>query len=233
MKHFFLIFLINFSIITYCQTADEFRWKGIEKAQEKKYIAAIALFNEALKLEPNSSNIYTLRGDAKFELKDYEGAISDYSNALKLDGSKYLYLTRGNSKAKNKDYNGAIADYNKYIQIEEAKDLDAMVYYYRGIAKSELKDFFGAINDYDKAISHFNDADEFYTPSVNKNRYGYIMNSYFNIAWILTQMNSLKDKDGKVLYYPTKNKLESLLESYLESENYEDACVVRDQLKSI
>ena len=42
-----------------------------------------------------------------------------------------------------------------------------------------------------------------------------------------------KDKDGKVLYYPTKNKLESLLESYLESENYEDACVVRDQLKSI
>ena len=118
MKHFFLIFLINFSIITYCQTADEFRWKGIEKAQEKKYIAAIALFNEALKLEPNSSNIYTLRGDAKFELKDYEGAISDYSNALKLDGSKYLYLTRGNSKAKNKDYNGAIADYNKYIQIE-------------------------------------------------------------------------------------------------------------------
>ena len=42
-----------------------------------------------------------------------------------------------------------------------------------------------------------------------------------------------KDRDGKVLYYPTKNKLESLLEIYLENENYEDACVIRDQLKLI
>jgi putative chitinase len=47
-------------------------------------------------------------------------------------------------------------------------------------------------------VQFANDADEFYAPSVNKNRYGYIMNSYFNIAWILTQMESLKDKDGKV-----------------------------------
>lgn len=42
-----------------------------------------------------------------------------------------------------------------------------------------------------------------------------------------------KDRDGKVLYYPTKNKLESLLEIYLENENYEDACIIRDQLKLI
>ena len=42
-----------------------------------------------------------------------------------------------------------------------------------------------------------------------------------------------KDRDGEVLYYPTKNKLESLLEIYLENENYEDACVIRDQLKLI
>jgi protein-arginine kinase activator protein McsA len=42
-----------------------------------------------------------------------------------------------------------------------------------------------------------------------------------------------KDRDGKVLYYPTKNKLESLLEIYIENENYEDACVIRDQLKLI
>jgi hypothetical protein len=43
-----------------------------------------------------------------------------------------------------------------------------------------------------------NDADEFYAPSVDGNRYGYIMNSYFNMAWILTQMESLKNSEGKV-----------------------------------
>jgi len=42
-----------------------------------------------------------------------------------------------------------------------------------------------------------------------------------------------KDKNGKVLYCPTKNKLQSLLEIYLECEDYEKACIIRDQLKSL
>ena len=40
-----------------------------------------------------------------------------------------------------------------------------------------------------------------------------------------------KGKEGKVFYCSTKNKLESLLEKYLDMENYEEACVIRDQLK--
>jgi hypothetical protein len=32
----------------------------------------------------------------------------------------------------------------------------------------------------------------------SKNKYGQIMNSYFNMVYILTQLDSLKDKDGKV-----------------------------------
>jgi hypothetical protein len=47
-------------------------------------------------------------------------------------------------------------------------------------------------------IQFANDADTFYAPSVDGNRYGYIMNSYFNIVYILTQMESLKNSDGKV-----------------------------------
>jgi len=47
-------------------------------------------------------------------------------------------------------------------------------------------------------IKFANDADTFYAPSVDGNRYGYIMNSYFNIVYILEQMKNLKNKDGKV-----------------------------------
>ena len=47
-------------------------------------------------------------------------------------------------------------------------------------------------------IQFANDADTFYAPSVDGNRYGYIMNSYFNIVYILEQMKNLKNKDGKV-----------------------------------
>ena len=40
-----------------------------------------------------------------------------------------------------------------------------------------------------------------------------------------------KTDDGRVLVCPTKNKLESLLKKYLEVEDYESACIVRDKLK--
>lgn len=42
-----------------------------------------------------------------------------------------------------------------------------------------------------------------------------------------------KTRDGRVVYCPTKNKLEQMLESYLEEEKYEEACLIRDQLKSL
>jgi|LauGreDrversion4_2_1035121.scaffolds.fasta_scaffold11195_11 hypothetical protein len=40
-----------------------------------------------------------------------------------------------------------------------------------------------------------------------------------------------KSKEGETLSCPTKNKLESLLKKYLENEEYEKACVVRDKLR--
>jgi hypothetical protein len=46
----------------------------------------------------------------------------------------------------------------------------------------------------------------------SKNTYGRIMNIYFDMAWILTTMDSLKDKDGKISLY-------SLLESICDGWN--------------
>jgi hypothetical protein len=54
----------------------------------------------------------------------------------------------------------------------------------------------------DSNFSQFlSQGDTFYTPSVNGNRYGYIMNSYFNMSWILTQMESLKNSEGRISLY--------------------------------
>ena len=63
-------------------------------------------------------------------------------------------------------------------------------------------------------IQFANDADEFYAPSVNGNRYGYIMNSYFNMEYILKQMENLKNSDGKV---PLFSLLECLCKGWNEA----------------
>jgi predicted chitinase len=47
----------------------------------------------------------------------------------------------------------------------------------------------------------------FYAEEINGNKYGKIMNAYFNMVYILTQMDSLKNEDGKVPLYDLLNCL--------------------------
>ena len=91
------------------------------------------------------------RGNAKDDLKDYYGAIADYTKAISLnpDYAK-AYNNRGISKDDLKDYYGAIADYTKAISLNPDY---ADAYNNRGAAKGGLKDYYGAIADYTKAIS--------------------------------------------------------------------------------
>jgi hypothetical protein len=75
-------------------------------------------------------------------------------------------------------------------------------------------------------IQFASDADQFYTPSVDGNSYGYIMNAYFNMTYILTQMNSLKNKDGK---FPLYDLLECLCKGWNQATgNFNDLTPVID-----
>lgn len=57
-------------------------------------------------------------GNSKLQLKDYIGAIADYSKAIELKPDNAdAYYNRGNSKILLKDYNGAITDYSKAIEL--------------------------------------------------------------------------------------------------------------------
>lgn len=57
------------------------------------------------------------RGNAKYKLQDYNGALDDYNAAIKLDPNyANAYYTRGFAKKWLKDFKGAIEDYNKAIK---------------------------------------------------------------------------------------------------------------------
>jgi putative chitinase len=53
----------------------------------------------------------------------------------------------------------------------------------------------------------FAEKGEVFEKEVNGNKYGKIMNAYFNMVYILTQMESLKDENGKVPLYDLLNCL--------------------------
>ena len=93
---------------------------------------------------------YNSRGVAKASLSDFEGAISDYNQALEINpNSARAYNNRGNAKEKLRDIKGAISDYDQALGINPNY---TYAYNNRGNAKRNLRDFEGAISDYNLAL---------------------------------------------------------------------------------
>ena len=84
---------------------------------------------------------YFTRGSAKAELKDYAGAIQDYTQAIELDPKDAVaYFWRGYAKNGLGDYAGAIEDCTKAIELDPKF---AGAYFNRGTVKNELRGLCG------------------------------------------------------------------------------------------
>jgi len=146
--------------------------RGQAKCGIKDYAGAINDYSEAIRLIGNdfgfsirgikdSSNdivinknqVHLFRAIAKYVIKDYVGAIQDFSKAIELGINDYqAYAGRGESRLITKDYSGAIRDFSK---IMEFFPNSPQAYINRGKAKFEMGDYSGAINDYSRAIEFY------------------------------------------------------------------------------
>ena len=108
-------------------------------------------------------------GKVKDSLKDFKGAISDYSKAIELNPDNVDHYTRrGDSKYDLGDYKGAISDYSKAIEL----DPDNVDHYNRrGNAKYFSDDDKGSIVDFNKAIELNPDNDQYYNTRGNAKYY--------------------------------------------------------------
>jgi len=92
---------------------------------------------------------YLENGNAKYNLRDYSGAILDYNKAIEINPYyTEAYYKRGNAKRDIGDNRGAIQDYNKVIEINPN---DADAYLNRGYAKDKFDDKNGACLDWSMA----------------------------------------------------------------------------------
>jgi tetratricopeptide (TPR) repeat protein len=113
-------------------------------------LLTILLLIPLISFGQNEGILLSAEGDTKYNLKDYSGAIADYTKVIELKPEDdYAYSSRGDAKYKLEDYYGAIADYTKVIELNPE---DAYAYAMRGDAKDQLEDHFGAIADHTKAI---------------------------------------------------------------------------------
>lgn len=149
---FIPLFLLIFNqFVVYSQDAETLK-KGLEEINSGNYIDAVQTFNQAIDsygVNPKAEGYY-LRGTAKFKLKDFQGAIGDFTKAIDLKNSYYeAFIWRGQSYAQKNNDLMAIADFNEAIRINP---VEYTSYFSRGISKKKVGNYRGAISDFTKTI---------------------------------------------------------------------------------
>ncbi len=103
----------------------------------------------AIKVDPNDSDSHKFLGLALSGMDDDDGALREYSEALRLDPKNAaVYYDRGNLEEEAKKYDEAITDYKKSIEFDAN---DYTHWYNLGIAYAHKDDFTNAIAAYRRA----------------------------------------------------------------------------------
>ncbi|NJO46276.1 MAG: tetratricopeptide repeat protein [Oscillatoriales cyanobacterium RM2_1_1] len=124
--------------------------QGIEQLQAGKPEAALKTLNRSVQLDPRNAAAVQQRGNAYYDLGNYDQAITDYTQTIQLnpDGAD-AYLNRGLILQDQGDLAGAIADYTRVIQLQPQ---DADAYYQRGLAHLAQGQYQAAIADHTEVI---------------------------------------------------------------------------------
>jgi Flp pilus assembly protein TadD len=111
---------------------------------------ALAMYNEALQLDPDSADLYNARGIIYSDRGEYDKAIADYTEAIRLFPKHVAAFTnRGNAYERKRLYQAALADFNAAIGFD-SKYFSA--YNGRGIIYDDEHQYEKAITDYSQAI---------------------------------------------------------------------------------
>jgi tetratricopeptide (TPR) repeat protein len=131
-------------------TASDFFVRATEQRIARNVSAALADYDQVIRLNPKYATAYVLRGNVKADLGNLKGAIADYEQAIRLN-PRYAdaFNNRGVMRRRLGDLKGAIGDYGEVIRLVPTY---ASAYNNRGAARSELGDDQGAISDYSEAI---------------------------------------------------------------------------------
>lgn len=100
-------------------------------------------------VKPRGPQAFLQRGEIRRKQGDLDGAIADYTEAIRLDpADKWPYNRRGFVRLVQGDFDGAIADITEAIRLDPE---DAMAYQNRAIARQNKGDLDGAVADYNEA----------------------------------------------------------------------------------
>ncbi|MGL5836562.1 MAG: protein kinase domain-containing protein [Waterburya sp.] len=106
--------------LKYYQAPQLWNCKALTLYSLQRYDAAIAAYDQSIKLEPDNIWLWNNRGEAYTGMKEYDHAIADFKQAIELDPDRsYVpWNNLGKVYYQQKDYQQAIAAYNQALAIK-------------------------------------------------------------------------------------------------------------------
>ena len=135
---------------------------GDTLCRQKLFKNAIAVYSEAIRIDPTYGGAYFKRGNAYSKMYTYDKAIQDYDEAIKLEPSNIdayknrgdAYNAKGRSDLSAKDYRMAIQVCTKKIEGATKKDDLSTLYLSRAMTHISLQEFEEAIRDLTSVIQN-------------------------------------------------------------------------------
>ena len=131
------------------------------QAKRQSTVSALAEYDAAIRLNPDSADAYFNRAKAKMPdpsaIADYDEAIrlnSDFAEAYFYRGCLKTYFRPRESTlaARHKALRSAIADFDEAIRLDLGFPKRLHAYYRRGLARYDLDRYEEAIVDFDEAL---------------------------------------------------------------------------------
>jgi tetratricopeptide (TPR) repeat protein len=91
---------------------------AVDAYKQKEYDKTISECNEAIRLKPDYADAYSQRAYAYYDKDDNGNAISDFTEAIRLDPNSEGYYNRGLACYNKKDYGNAINDFSEAIRLD-------------------------------------------------------------------------------------------------------------------
>ena len=102
---------------------------------------------------------YYFRGDEKYEAEDYEGAIEDFTESIKLKPDLKTYLYRAYAKSELEDYSGEKSDLWRVIELEPT---NWMAHYRLGRNLWLTDDYYGVLSSHSTYFDFNGESDVYY-----------------------------------------------------------------------
>ena len=126
------------------------KYKGEEAERNGDFNKAVELYSLAIIECPSNEDAFISRGYVKCDLREFEGAIDDFTEAIEINSrNKYGYINRAYVNLILENFEDVVIDSTKALDIDYS-DKDAFVN--RGMANLFLNNFDEAIQDATEAI---------------------------------------------------------------------------------